>query len=71
MTAAKWSVGIFIFFVVVWLSAPSIFRAMKKKDFDAMYHNIQDAKKSVGAFTDDMPKKQFRSYEERYVRGEL
>lgn len=71
MTGAKWAIGIFFLFAVIWLSGPAIFRAMKKKDFDAMYQNMQDAKKTVGAFTDDNQKPRFRSYEERYVNGDL
>ena len=71
MLIAKWSIGIFIFFGVLWLSAPMIFGAMKKKDFDSLYYNMQDAKRRVGAYVEEDDTPNFSSYEEKYVRGEL
>ncbi len=68
MNAAKWSIGVFVVFLIFYFSGPAIFRAMKKKDFDTIYHGMQDAKRSAGAHVYTGPSKKWQSYSERYAR---
>lgn len=53
------------------MTGPMIYKAMKKKDFDSLYYNMQDAKRRVGAYVDEDDKPVFRTYEEKYVNGDL
>jgi hypothetical protein len=64
----KWAMGgaaIFLFFY--FLGVP-IFNAMKKHDYDAIYHGMRDARRSAGAFVqeEDRP---YVSYADKYAYG--
>lgn len=70
MSAAKWSIAVFVVFLVCYFSAGPVFRAMKKKDFDTLYYGIQDAKRSAGAHVDG-PSRKWESYSSKYARDKL
>jgi len=63
----KIAIGISIVVFILVLSAPSIFSAMKKRDYQTMYHGMQDAKRKGGAYVADKNKKKKRSYEDYYA----
>ena len=69
MSAGKWSLAVFAVFLFFYFAGPSIFRAMKKKDFDTMYYGMQDAKRAAGAYVDDGTTKKWESYSSKYARG--
>ena len=64
-------VGLLSAFVLsAWFFGPAIFSAMKKKDFDTMYHSMQRAKRNTGSFVTEV-RKPYTSYAEKYAYGHL
>jgi len=65
----KWWIigGVTLFFCCYFLAGP-IFRAMKKSDYDAMYHGMRDARRSAGAYVPKKDKK-YISYSDKYAYG--
>ena len=65
----KIAVGVCLVVLGLYFTGPFIFRAMKKRDYDALYYGIQDAKRAAGAHVKTREKR-FQSYEEKYVLGQ-
>ena len=66
MKIAAAIVGTFIF---VWWGVPFLFHAMKKHDYDNLYHGMQAARVNGGAFHEEH--KVYTTYTDRYMRGEI
>ena len=66
----KWAIGLIFGFVFFYYGVPFLFQAMKKHDYDALYHGIQDAKRQAGAYVKEDNQKRFKSYTKRYLQGE-
>ncbi len=58
------------FVLFLWFLGPAIFGAMKKKDYDTMYHSMQRAKRRTGSFVTEV-KRPYISYAEKYAHGQL
>lgn len=65
----KWAVGILGAFIFFYFIAPFLFGAMAQHDYETLYQGMQGAKRSAGAFVQD-DRKEFKSYSERFARGE-
>jgi len=64
----KIAVGVSIFCLMLYFTGPFIFRAMKKRDYDALYYGMQDAKRAAGAYV-KTKEKHYSTYEENYIYG--
>lgn len=66
----KIALGFGVVVMFFWFLGPLLFDAMKKHDYDAMYHGMQDAKFNAGADVqeDTGP---FKSYSKEYAYGRL
>lgn len=64
----KWAAGIGITFMFFYFLAGPIFNAMKKRDYDTIYHGMREARRSAGAFVNTKDKK-FVSYSDKYAYG--
>ncbi len=57
---------------VLLISAPFIYSAMKKNDYNTLANGIQDAKRRAGVWIEeDYRKRKVYSYTDRYVNGDF
>lgn len=59
--------GVSVFFFFYFLAGP-IFSAMKKRDYNTIYHGMREAKRAVGAYVPEKDKK-YISYTDKYAYG--
>lgn len=66
----KIAIGFAAVVLFFWFLGPLLFSAMKKHDYDTMYHGMQNAKRSSGAFVQE-PNTPYRSYAQDYAFGRV
>ena len=65
----KVGIAIFTFFVFIYWGVPFFYHAMKKHDYDNLYHGMQDAKISGNSYHENT--RTYKTYTERYMNGEV
>ncbi len=66
----KIAIGFSALVLFLWFLGPLLYQAMKKHDYDTLYHGMQNAKRSGGAFVQE-EQKPYKSYAEDYAYGRL
>jgi hypothetical protein len=68
----KWFLGICGVLLCLWMCSGFIFKAMVNRDVGGISQGIEASKKRAGSYVHDpKSKKRFRSYSEKYARGEI